>query len=123
MKKDALYKYLLLFIVCALIVGAGIVDGVGLRSISVTSNVCQAAEVGPAQERAMKVRAETVMNQNDSLIQKTIRAYGGDYSRKDQTKSLTLNGKVYSDFEVEVIESQYIIIKTEDGVLYLEAEK
>ena len=48
-----------------------------------------------AQQEALEQRREIVINANDALIQRTVRAYGGNYTRKGESKILIFNEKVY----------------------------
>ena len=73
-----------------------------------------------AQQEALEQRGEKVINANDVLIQRTVRAYGGNYTRKGESKVLIINKKVYKDFSIQVVNSQYIIIRTDDGTFTMD---
>ena len=73
-----------------------------------------------AQQEALEQRGEKVIHANDALIQRTVRAYGGNYDRKGESKVLIINEKVYKDFSIQVVNSQYIIIKTDDGTFTMD---
>ena len=73
-----------------------------------------------AQQEALEKRGEKVINANDALIQRTVRAYGGKYTRKGESKVLIINEKVYKDFSIQVVNSQYIIIRTDDGTFTMD---
>lgn len=73
-----------------------------------------------AQQEALEQRGEKVINANDALIQRTVRAYGGNYTRKGESKVLIINEKVYKDFSIQVVNSQYIIIRTNDGTFTMD---
>lgn len=72
------------------------------------------------QQRALKQRGVKVTRDKDDLVSRTVRAYGGDYVRSGETAAITLNGKTYQDFTIEIVEGKYLRIKTSDDTLYLE---
>ncbi len=71
------------------------------------------------QQRALQQRGVKVTRDKDDLVRRTVRAYGGDYVRKGETAAVTLNGKTYQDFTIEIVEGKYLLIKTPDGTFYL----
>jgi hypothetical protein len=73
-----------------------------------------------AQQEALEKRGEKVITANDVLIQRTVRAYGGNYTRKGESKILIFNEKVYKDFSIQVVNSQYLIIRTDDGTFTMD---
>lgn len=77
--------------------------------------ICQAT-----REKALKQRGVKVTRDKDDLVRRTVRVYGGDYVRNGVTAALTLNGKTYQDFTIEIVEGKYLRIKTSDDTLYLE---
>ncbi|MEE8430592.1 MAG: hypothetical protein V3S16_05030 [Candidatus Desulfatibia sp.] len=72
------------------------------------------------QQRALEQRGVKVTRDKDDLVRRTVRAYGGDYVRNGETAAITLNGKTYQDFTIEIVEGKYLRIKTSDDTLYLE---
>ena len=99
-----------------------------LLSLMGTAYTVQAVSAGTfiqfsrqiAQQEALEQRGEKVINANDALIQRTVRAYGGNYARKGESKVLIINEKVYKDFSIQVVNSQYIIIRTDDGTFTMD---
>ena len=81
---------------------------------STSFQICQ---TGP--QRALEQRGVKVTRDKDDLVRRTVRAYGGDYVRKGETATFTLNGKTYQDFTIEIVEGKYLLIKTHDGTFYL----
>lgn len=81
---------------------------------STSFQICQ---TGP--QRALEQRGVKVTRDKDDLVHRTLRAYGGDYVRKGETAAITLNGKTYQDFTIEIVEGKYLLIKTPDGTFYL----
>ena len=77
----------------------------------------QICQTGP--QRALEQRGIKVTRDKDDLVRRTVRAYGGDYVRKGETATFTLNGKTYQDFTIEIVEGKYLLIKTPDGTFYL----
>ncbi len=71
------------------------------------------------QQRALEQRGVKVTRDKDDLVHRTLRAYGGDYVRKGETAAITLNGKTYQDFTIEIVDGKYLLIKTPDGTFYL----
>jgi hypothetical protein len=80
-------------------------------------------ELNAVSGNALEERAQKVEKYNEELIQTTLRAYGGDYIKSGQKAMVIYNGNIYSDFEIVVVRSKYLIIKTKDGTIYLEVEK
>jgi len=72
------------------------------------------------QEKALKERGITVTGVKDDLIRRTVRAYGGDYTRNEDTATLTLQGKTYKNFTAQIVDGKYLLIKTLDNTIYLE---
>ncbi len=72
------------------------------------------------RQKALKQRGVKVTRDKDDLVRRTVRAYGGDYVRNGETAAITLNGKTYQDFTIEIVEGKYLRIKTSDDTLYLE---
>ena len=72
-----------------------------------------------SRQRAMEQRGVKVTRDKDDLVRRTLRAYGGDYVREGETAAITLNGKTYQDFTIEIVEGKYLLIKTPDGTFYL----
>jgi len=81
---------------------------------STSFQICQTG-----QQRALEQRGVKVTRDKDDLVRRTIRAYGGDYVRKGETAAITLNGKTYQDFTIEIVEGKYLLIKTPDDTFYL----
>ncbi|NQT69574.1 MAG: hypothetical protein HQ552_08335 [Desulfobacteraceae bacterium] len=81
---------------------------------NINFELCQAT-----REKALKQRGVKVTRDKDDLVRRTVRAYGGDYVRKGETAAITLNGKTYQDFTIEIVEGKYLLIKTPDGTFYL----
>ena len=77
----------------------------------------QICQTGP--QRALEQRGVKVTRDKDDLVRRTLRAYGGDYVRKGETAAITLNGKTYQDFTIEIVDGKYLLIKTPDGTFYL----
>ena len=77
----------------------------------------------PAQEEALNQRKKFVMDANDELIQKTLKAHGGNYFRQGRSKVIIFKEKVYKDFSVRVVNGEYIIIETKDGTFKLEVPR
>ncbi|MDP2643452.1 MAG: ABC-type transport auxiliary lipoprotein family protein [Desulfobacterales bacterium] len=73
-----------------------------------------------AQNRAMKQRGEKIIQINDDVIYRTLKANGGDYIRKGKLKALVFNGKMYDDFSIEVVRGAVLIITTPDGTFSLD---
>ena len=71
------------------------------------------------RQKALKQRGVKVTRDKDDLVRRTLRAYGGDYVRKGETAAITLNGKTYQDFTIEIVDGKYLLIKTPDGTFYL----
>ncbi|MBL7179975.1 MAG: hypothetical protein ABIK98_11485 [Pseudomonadota bacterium] len=78
--------------------------------------ICQTGRQKALEQRGIKVTGD-----KDDLIRLTVRAYGGDYVRSGEAAALTLNGKTYQDFTVEIVEEKYLRIKTPEGTFILEA--
>ncbi len=76
--------------------------------------ICQAG-----QQRALQQRGVKVTRDKDDLVRHTVQAYGGDYERKGENAAITLNGKTYQDFTIEIVDGKYLLIKTPDGTFYL----
>jgi len=76
--------------------------------------ICQAG-----QQRALEKRGVKVTRDKDDLVRRTLRDYGGDYVREGETAAVTLNGKTYQDFTIEIVDGRYLLIKTPDGTFYL----
>jgi hypothetical protein len=76
--------------------------------------ICQAG-----QQRALQQRGVKVTRDKDDLVRHTVQAYGGDYMREGETAAVTLNGKTYQDFTIEIVDGKYLLIKTPDGTFYL----
>ena len=72
------------------------------------------------REKALKERGITVTGVKDDLIRRTVRAYGGDYTRNEDTATLTLQGKTYKSFTAQIVDGKYLLIKTLDNTIYLE---
>ncbi len=72
-----------------------------------------------SRQQEMEKRGETVLNANDELIQRTLQANGGNYFRQGSSKMLIFREKVYDDFSIDVLNGEYIIIKTIDGTFRL----
>ena len=72
------------------------------------------------REKALEKRGVKVTRAKDDLIRKTVRAYGGDYTRNEDTAILTLQGKTYKNFTAQVVEGKYLLIKTPDDTFYLD---
>jgi hypothetical protein len=72
-----------------------------------------------SRQKALEQRGEKVTLDKDDLIRHTVRAHGGDYVRNGESAAITLNGKTYQDFTVEVVEGEYLRIKTPDGTFIL----
>ena len=71
------------------------------------------------RQKALEQRGVKVTRDKDDLVRRTLRAYGGDYVRKGETAAITLNGKTYQDFTIEIVDGKYLLIKTPDGTFYL----
>jgi hypothetical protein len=83
---------------------------------------CHAGDQDPpeaARQQALDQRGRKVLDENDRLIQRTVEAYGGSYSRDGKTKKLVFNQKTYRDFSIEVVASEYIYLETPDGTFRL----
>ena len=76
--------------------------------------ICQAG-----QQRALQQRGVKVTRDKDDLVRRTLRTYGGDYVREGETAAITLSGKTYQNFTIEIVEGRYLLIKTPDGTFYL----
>ena len=85
------------------------------HELKINFQICQAT-----REKALKQRGVKVTRDKDDLVRRTVRAYGGDYVRNGETAAITLNGKTYQDFTIEIVEGKYLRIKTSDDTLYLE---
>ena len=72
------------------------------------------------RQRALKQRGIKVTRDKDDLVRRTVRAHGGDYVRNGDMAVLTLYGKTYSDFSMEVVEGKYLIIITPGDSFTLE---
>ena len=72
-----------------------------------TFAICQTT-----RQKALKQRGVKVTRDKDDLIRRTVRAHGGDYVRNGDLAVLTLNGKTYSDFSLEIVDGKYLIIIT-----------
>jgi hypothetical protein len=77
----------------------------------------QICQIG--QQRALQQRGVKVTRDKDDLVRHTVQAYGGDYERKGENAAITLNGKTYQDFTIEIVDGKYLLIKTPDGTFYL----
>jgi len=71
-------------------------------------------------DRALKQRGEKIVKEKDDLIRRTLQAYGGDYHRDGTTMSITINGRTYKDFELQIVRGEFLFIRVPDGVLQLE---
>lgn len=72
------------------------------------------------RQKALKQRGIKVTRDKDDLVRRTVRAHGGDYVRNGDMVFLTLNGKTYSDFSLEIVEGKYLIIITPGDSFTLE---
>ena len=72
------------------------------------------------RQEALKQRGIKVTRDKDDLVRRTVRAHGGDYVRNGDVVVLTLNGKTYRDFSVEIVEGKYLIIITPGDSFTLE---
>ena len=81
---------------------------------NITFELCQTTT-----QKALKQRGVKVTRDKDDLVRRTLRVYGGDYVRQGETAAITLNGKTYQDFTIEIVEGKYLLIKTPDGTFYL----
>ncbi|MFC1857302.1 hypothetical protein ACFL9U_04650 [Thermodesulfobacteriota bacterium] len=71
-------------------------------------------------DRALKQRGEYIVKEKDEIIRQTLQAYGGEYHREGTTMSITINGRTYKDFELQIVRGEYLFIRVPDGVLQLE---
>jgi hypothetical protein len=89
-------------------------ENYGSHEFNTNFQICQTG-----QQRALEQRGIKVTRDKDDLVRRTLRAYGGDYVRKGETAAVTLNGKTYQDFTIEIVDGKYLLIKTPDGTFYL----
>ena len=82
---------------------------------SVSFHLCQSGA-----DRALKQRGEKIVKEKDALIRRTLQAYGGDYRRDGTAMSITINGRTYKDFELQIVQGEYLFIRVPDGILQLE---
>ncbi len=119
-KEDGKMKPLGKIIVCFLLVLPAAAQSFDMENydsheLNTSFQICQTG-----QQRAMEQRGVKVTRGKDDLVRRTLRAYGGDYVRKGETAAITLNGKTYHNFTIEIVEGKYLRIKTSDDTLYLE---
>ena len=84
------------------------------HELNINFQICQAT-----REKALKQRGVKVTRDKDDLVRRTLRTYGGDYVREGETAAITLSGKTYQNFTIEIVEGRYLLIKTPDGTFYL----
>jgi len=80
-----------------------------------TFEICQTG-----RQKALKQRGIKVTRDKDDLVRRTIRAHGGNYVRNGDMVTLMLNGKIYSDFSMQIVEGKYLIIITPGDSFTLE---
>jgi|GEM_PF-3873757 len=73
-----------------------------------------------SQQRALKQRADQIIETNDALIQRTIQANGGNYFHQGTSKILIFNHKIYKDFTIRIINGNRLIIETDDGAFQMD---
>lgn len=73
--------------------------------------------------RAMKQRGQALIKLNDDIIRRTLRAYGGDYIVQGKNRRLIIQGKTYRDFEISIVDSRYLVVKTVDAFYHMEIVK
>ncbi len=75
------------------------------------------------QQKALKLRSDKVHDDRNAVIKSTIKAYGGAYYVEDEVVVLSLGGKTYKSFEITIIKSRTVVIRTASDVYYLEVPK
>lgn len=106
-----------------LIIGLFLVPGNGFGEFTVTQKKLAGCRdrFQLAQQEALERRGQKILDANDALIQRTVRAYGGNYFHQDKSKVLIFREKVYKDFSIRVVNGEYVILETRDGTYRLKA--
>ena len=109
-----LYKILLILLLPA-IAAAIEVEYYDTSNHKNSFEICQTG-----RQKALKQRGIKVTRDKDDLVRRTVRAYGGDYVRKGNMVTLTLNGKTYRDFVLELVDGKHLVIITPNDTIWLQ---
>lgn len=71
------------------------------------------------KDRALKKRGEKVTEVKEDLVRRTVQAHGGVYRRVGQDVFLELNGKIYTDFTLRIVDGQYLVIESPEKIFKL----
>ena len=99
------------------------VSAPGLRSTARAETASGTPPLPPRVEEAMEQRGQKIVAQKEALIQSTLAAYGGEYRRDGDRARVTICGKTYDDFEVQIVRSKYLLLRVPDGILQFEIVK
>ena len=112
------------------VIGCLLILGLFVAAQASDTKQCNAAEIKTkllisqsGRQKAMEDRGIKVTEAKDDVIQRTVRAYGGDYVRNADRATLTLQGKTYKDFTAQVVDGKYLRIKIPDDVFIMEIVK